>query len=305
MFRKHIAGGETDSSFLSITETGYSADFARKLSTYSKNAQAQILTLENNYGAFAQAVRELRAQLQTLGKSRLEHPDLIGEGCTSEVYKINVEGKQYACRFFGIKLAEDCINEYWETPEEFWSRTIREHPHNFFEYDLAFKLDVIALALMSNTPGFIQPYAISYSEQVSITNILPGQPVKAAWEAITSDEARYFNIPDTHINALFDSLELAYKKDMDLDLVSDNLLYDRQAGFSIVDYNVVRASDTNCFSDLLTDAALHIVSYGHIPCSLLPCFIDFMERYRDIAVYRYGNGFENEFNNIFRYIQPR
>jgi len=181
-----------------------------------------VESLQENYDLFASAVETLRAQLQVSndrGESRKHHPDFLGYGQSAEVYVINVNGRQYACRFADIYTHDS--NMYKSFDGKVWT---------------SFEAHVTGLVRMQNTPGFMQFYAVSLAERVTITNIMLGQTIKD-WH--NSAELLNFEIPDEHINAFFEWLELAQQRNVVLDMQKpDNTFYDRETGFSLVDYTV-------------------------------------------------------------------
>ena len=143
------------------------------------------------------------------------HPDFLGVGSYSRVYKMVYGAHELAVRIPRPDAKPDEVD-----------------------------LHVAAMVYAQGIPRLEQVIGVSYSDNVTISEYMPGTP----WGKM--DGAARGNVKAEHLEQLEETVRLAYHAGIALDLKNpDNLLYDSDAGFGVVDYLKI-SSDSNQHTSL-------------------------------------------------------
>lgn len=132
---------------------------------------------------------------------KVDDTAVIGSGRHSEVYVIEDEGKYFAVR----------------KPKASGDEAVRVEAH------------LAGAVRAKGVPHLEQIIAASYGEGVTVSELMPG---KRAGE-VTADELA--QITPNQLGELIDTLIAIEQRDIAVDLHGDNILYDENAGFGIVD----------------------------------------------------------------------
>ncbi len=170
----------------------------------SEVIQDRVKILEA-YGQFQPVVDILLRDLKD--SEATERPDFLGKGRDSKAFKIEKDGKQYAVR----------------VPHEYGSKAVAIDEH------------VAAAVLSREMSGLEQLVAASYESGVTISELMAGKEVAA----LSLEEIR--GITQEQINDLIDLLKVAHKKGISIDPSPENLFYDKQKGFGVIDSNSFEA----------------------------------------------------------------
>jgi len=170
--------------------------------------EAYLSDLEHNYEEFKIPVGVLIDSLNRRSAD-VGASNFLGEGKLSSAYRITIGKKPYVVRVLKDMDTAD--------------RMVRGYAKGSFP---SVGLD-----------GFEQIRAISYSDGVTIADMMPG--------TLCDDLPRSSSkIPDKHLDQLFRLAEMAHEKGVIIDLIGDNILYDRKHGFGIID-----SSDADLFTE--------------------------------------------------------
>lgn len=171
--------------------------------------RAAMLTQYNQ--VFKPIITGLRAELQDPA-SHAEHPAFMGRGLNSDVFRITHEGKEYAVRI---------------------PRGTESRPAT---------IDGIYMAgiLGKGVPHLEQIVTVSYEDGVTVAEVMPGKEM--AKDMTVEDVAA---MTDEQLSILVDTLMIVSERGIEIDPKPTNILYDRDAGFGIIDYGSSRVAATN------------------------------------------------------------
>lgn len=140
-------------------------------------------------------------------ESRDDIPGYLGAGFSGEAYKINVDGGDVVCKFFGD------------------------------ESKLNFELKSLLIA--RDIPRVAKLNSFSYDDKVIITDFMSGKSLS---------KLSYENTPDYSdgdVNQLLDMINNLYNKGLKVDLNPDNIFYDENDGFGIIDFYIDDMDENN------------------------------------------------------------
>lgn len=131
---------------------------------------------------------------------------LLGEGVFSRVYRFPYRDELYA-----VRIPEGSLDPAMD----------QIHKH------------IRACARVADLPHVEKLVAASYTEGVTVSEIAPGKELsKLSLEEFNS-------ITGEQIAELYDTLETAYERNVGFDSHGENLFYDSDAGFTVIDLSVI------------------------------------------------------------------
>ncbi len=161
----------------------------------------------HNFQDFAPIVTKLKAELADPA-ARRQHPDFVGHGTNSDVFKISQGGRLFAVRIpFGEATHPASIDMHLAS-------AIRGKGVNHME----------------------QIIAASYEDGVTVAEMMPG---KVIGDLSPEDVSQ---VTDKQLEDLVDTVIAANQRDIIIDPKPSNFLYDQRQGFGIVDYHVPKGS---------------------------------------------------------------
>lgn len=136
------------------------------------------------------------------------HEAFVGSGATSDVFVINKNEKEYVVR------------------------TLRDEP-SYRSPTMIIDQYVAGTLLVQGIPHFEQIVAVSYDDKVTVAERIPGQTPNE----LTVDDID--SISETQLQDLLTTLRAAQDYDIKIDPHSGNFLYDKDAGFGLIDFDSV------------------------------------------------------------------
>jgi hypothetical protein len=226
--------------------------------------RAELLTA---YGKFSSDVNRLQEELADL-TTRKQHPAFLGNGSNSMVFLISQEGKSYAVRVpMGEEKSASAIDSH-----------------------------LGGAVLSKGIPGLERIVAASYENGVTVAEVMPGKEMGS----LTVEDIQ--NISDEQLGELVDTLVAVHDRGIGIDPKPSNLLYDREAGFGIVDYHSSkvagkRSTDqtlgavTGWMATSITNAGFYGKPYvanktAEVYAHELDCYaasLDVLKRYRTVV----------------------
>ncbi|MDQ5971940.1 MAG: hypothetical protein QG553_99 [Patescibacteria group bacterium] len=168
------------------------------------HGRADIL---HKFQDFAPTVTKLKAELADPA-ARRQHPDFLGHGTNSDVFKISQGGKLFAVR---IPFGE------------------ATHP-------VSIDMHVASAIRGKGIPHMEQIIAASYEDGVTVAEMMPG---KVIGDLSPEDVSQ---VTDQQLEDLVDTVIVANQRDIIIDSKPSNFLYDQHQGFGIVDYHVPKGA---------------------------------------------------------------
>ncbi len=158
-------------------------------------------SLLTNYKGFAPLARKLKGQIEEVSPN--EHPDYLGSGKNMHAFLVPNDGGEYV-----VKIPRGRIPK----PDDIDRR-------------------IQAAILGKEIPGLERLTAASYVDNIIVAEKMAGRPLgKVPVDSLT-------NITDKQLEGLISTLQMANNKGMVLDLSAEDLFYDEQKGFGIIDYH--------------------------------------------------------------------
>lgn len=144
--------------------------------------------------------------LQTLqsAKNPLEHPSCLGGGNNGVAFVFEHQGRQLVAK-------------------------IPRDPENYLASAHGFYAEVAAFEKGNDTPGLQHLVAASRQTGILVTELLPGKRTSE----LTQEELE--NLPEAHIRQAIELVHAMGDKGSVIDGKPDNVLYDQEVGFSILD----------------------------------------------------------------------
>ena len=171
---------------------------------YEPIRQRETLLVRYN-DQFKPLVRQLTHEYSTLAKVT-DHPNFIGAGVYSAAFQLVCDEQEYVVR----------IPHY-----------TRPSPRTVERY-------LSGLLRTQGVPHLEQVVALSYEDGVTVAERMPGKPMN---NSLTKDDISA--ITDQQLSDLVDTLARAIDCGVAIDPKPTNVLYDRQAGFGVIDYEAV------------------------------------------------------------------
>ena len=171
---------------------------------YEPIRQRETLLVRYN-DQFKPLVRQLTHEYSTLAKVT-DHPNFIGAGVYSAAFQLVCDEQEYVVR----------IPHY-----------TRPSPRTVERY-------LSGLLRTQGVPHLEQVVAASYEDGVTVAERMPGKPMN---NSLTKDDISA--IADQQLSDLVDTLARAIDCGVAIDPKPTNVLYDRQAGFGLIDYEAV------------------------------------------------------------------
>lgn len=164
--------------------------------------------LQNKYiNEFKQMVDNLHESLPE-GQAVAQHEAFIGSGGTADVFVINKDQKEYVVR------------------------TLRDEP-SYRSPTMIIDQYVAGALPVKGIPHFEQMVAVSYDDKVTVAERMPGEtPNELTVDTIDG-------ITETQLQDLLITLRIAQDSDIKIDPHSGNFLYDKDAGFGLIDFDSV------------------------------------------------------------------
>jgi hypothetical protein len=189
----------------------------------------ELAELLAHYTSFTPAIKKLQEELKK-SDSHKEHPNFLGSGSTCEVFAIELDERQFAVRIpTGKFTSPDIINTY-----------------------------ITSLMRGKGIPHLEQIIAASCTEGITISELIKGK------DSGKMNLREIRDITDSQIEDFIDLLILTYQKNITVDYKPSNILYDRDSGFSIVDYIVNKNNNTeeDNLEDIIKMGAQTIICFG-------------------------------------------
>lgn len=203
-----IAVGETPSNLEAAHNEDY-VDHVRRAGGIKAEAIHGRAELLQEYDAFIPDVTDLKQSLAEY-KDKSEHPAYVGSGLTSQVFKIEKNGNEYAVR---VPRGDHTVN-----------------------YKYAGAADGYAAALLQarGVPGLEQVVAYSHKDGTTISEFIPGYTARN----IPAEDLD--TLSTDQIEAAFITLEEMQKRDLLFDPKPSNVIYDPEKGVHIIDFLLPR-----------------------------------------------------------------
>lgn len=187
-----------DDSHEHPTEAG-EPEVVHNLDISVQDAKERMLTA---YEDFKPVVATLREELSELADPE-DHPGYLRSGLNATTFKVEVDGKQYAVRLMASQSTQE----------------------------KAVDSIVTAAPLGWGNPHLEQIHAASYEEGATVAAIMPGKKIGKLTPADVD------TVTDAHLADLIDTIKDTDRRKIKIDPKPSNVLYDRQAGFGIIDYS--------------------------------------------------------------------
>lgn len=227
---------------------------------------ANIELLRDYDAYFAEPVARLREAL-----SGPNPPEPIAVTPMARVYRMTVRGAQYVVRFADPQLKPPYVDE-----EEVWSP---QGITNRYAHDL-FKGRDIARNDIERIVG------VNYEAAAVVSRAQPGGGTGRKF-----DMERMRRVTDLQMRTLLDAVEALYNAGPDYDANHGNLLYDPEAGFSIVDF-VYNDRHNESFEETIADVIGSCVETSHdqqVPDDEIAMRFALFDRFAAICQERYAH----------------
>ncbi len=186
------------------------ADFLRSVGGSSYEGISGRAEMLGAYGDFKPAIDKLTLELAGVSTHE-DHPSFMGDGSNAAVFSIEHDGKKYAARIPHRKEGS--------------AATIDSH--------------LAGAVLAKDIPRLEHIVAASYEDGATIAEIMPGKEVSY----LTAGEIH--QVTDAQLEELVDTVVLAEQRGIVIDPKPSNVLYDPEAGYSIVDITSSKVADVD------------------------------------------------------------
>jgi hypothetical protein len=185
-------------------------DFLCKEGGQASDVVQKRVELLRAYSDFAPDIDRLTAEVHEVGDITA-HPGHIGQGENAHALAFRHEGKEYVAMVPKIKGSERLeINDR-----------------------------ISGLIRVQDVPHFEQIVAASYDEAITISERMPGK----ALNKMTPKEIT--KVTQKHMDELVQTLIIGAEKKVGIEMLNPgNVMYDRKAGFGLIDLDINRANAT-------------------------------------------------------------
>lgn len=189
--------------------TAKAEDYVNYLRQYGKSEEVMLRKdLAEAYVQFKPALELFLAETaEQTNTQRSYRPDYLGSGISSQAFKITIDNHDYAVRIPG----KDSV----------------------LPYEKAGTVDQYTQAIMrgKDVPGLEQIKAISYKDNIVISEFIPGERAGDLKSGVIAA------MPNKHIETVLDTFDAMQDRHLVFDPKAENLLYDSNNGFAVIDFH--------------------------------------------------------------------